>query len=298
MGVTRADRCLISQDEHLALRARWAVNPFGMESMTRRIFLSIFPVLGIGLTLGLTLAGERQVRSSDPHKVAQQVDMLLAEELATRSTAPARVADDTVFMRRVYLDLIGKPPSPEEVLAFAADASSDKKERLVEKLLADPNFGRNWAAYWRDVILYRRTEERALLVANPLMEFLTETFNQNTPWNEIATQFLTAKGDIQTNGATALIMAQGGKPEEIVAEVSRIFLGIQIQCAQCHDHPSERWKREQFHQLAAFFPRVAVRPDRSGDRPTFLVTVNDKRSFREGSKPIDLSGRRNISCLI
>lgn len=213
--------------------------------------------------------------ATPPETVAQKVDELLSKELAGERYRPAPAADDAVFLRRVFLDLIGEPPTPNDVLAFLSDSSSDKKTRIVEKLLADPQFGANWAMYWRDVILYRRTEERALIAAQPLVEYLSEAFNQNRPWSQIATELITAKGDVLENGATALIMAQAGKPEEIVSEVSRIFMGIQIQCAQCHDHPTERWKREQFHQLAAFFPRVAVRPDRSGERPTFLVTVND-----------------------
>lgn len=213
--------------------------------------------------------------ATPPETVAQKVNELLSKELAGERYRPAPAADDAVFLRRVFLDLIGEPPTPNDVLAFLSDSSSDKKTRVVEKLLADPQFGANWATYWRDVILYRRTEERALIAAQPLVEYLSEAFNQNRPWSQIATELITAKGDVLENGATALIMAQAGKPEEIVSEVSRIFMGIQIQCAQCHDHPTERWKREQFHQLAAFFPRVAVRPDRSGERPTFLVTVND-----------------------
>jgi hypothetical protein len=121
--------------------------------------------------------------------------------------------------------------------------------------------------------MYRKSEERAGIVAGALEAYLTESFNKNKPWSEIATDFITASGSATENGACALIMAQQGQPEETVAEVSRIFLGVQIQCAQCHDHPTDRWKREQFHELAAFFPRVAsqLRPQDQ----VFSVVVND-----------------------
>ena len=122
------------------------------------------------------------------------------------------------------------------------------------------------ACYRRDVIIFRRSDQRGLLAAKPLQTFLTEEFNRNTPWDQIAREMITASGDVRENGAAGLIMAQMGRPEETVAELSRVFLGIQIQCAQCHDHPFDRWEREQFHELAAFFPLIrcaAIQKNRS-----------------------------------
>ncbi len=84
-----------------------------------------------------------------------------------------------------------------------------------------------------------------------------------------------ATGDVKENGATALIMAQSADPNDVSAEVSRIFLGIQIQCAQCHNHPSDHWKREQFHEFAAFFPRIGIRPNLGGEKKSFdVVSLN------------------------
>ncbi len=221
--------------------------------------------------LGLSAAGQ----AASPREAAREVNRLLAEEMSTGTFTPAGPADDATFLRRVFLDLIGEPPAPDDVLAFLWNKDSDKREQVVQLLLADEAYGRNWGAYWRDVILYRRSEERALIVSQPLTEFLTQGLNANTSWDKLATAFITADGDVTENGATALIMAQNGQPEDTVAEISRIFLGIQIQCAQCHDHPTDSWKREQFHELVAFFPRVAVRPNRDGDKRSFLVDAND-----------------------
>lgn len=210
-------------------------------------------------------------------EAARRVDELLASEVFTEDSSgePVGRVDDETFLRRAYLDVVGEVPTIDEVLAFTLDPDADKRAKLIATLLADDGFGRNWGRYWRDVIMYRRSEDRSLIAAGPLTDFLTEKFNKNTSWDEIATAFVTAKGDVREDGSTALIMAQAGRPEETVAEISRIFMGIQIQCAQCHDHPTDRWKREQFHQLAAFFPRVAVRPQRNGTDRTFLVTATD-----------------------
>jgi hypothetical protein len=213
-----------------------------------------------------------------PAEVAPQIDRLLRSEVHYASagqSSPGKI-DDERFLRRASLDFVGRIPTPEEVTAFALDPAEDKRQRMVEKLLASPQFGENWARYWRDVIMYRKTEERAGIIAGPLHDYLAEAFNSNKPWNQIATDFITAKGDATTNGACGLIVVQQGQPEEITAEVSRIFLGVQLSCAQCHDHPTDRWKREQFHELAAFFPRVSSRVVlMQGQGPRVEVAVND-----------------------
>jgi hypothetical protein len=232
------------------------------------------------LPLGMLLAAfsiSSLARADGPsaEQVARQVDTLLAQEVFQADTSLAPRVDDATYLRRVWLDIVGDIPTPEHVTAFLLDPAQDKRERVVRALLANPQYGQNWARYWRDVILSRRLEDRAAIVANPLTVWLTEQFNNNEPWDKIASEFITAKGDVRENGATAIEMAQDGRTEETTAEVSRIFLGIQIQCAQCHDHKTDRWKREQFHELAAFFPRIAVRPVPSPTKRSFEVVASD-----------------------
>jgi hypothetical protein len=218
--------------------------------------------------------------------VAREVDATLAAEVFTASNvAPAPRCDDATFLRRAWLDVGGDIPTPEHVIAFALDASADKRERVVRDLLAQPQYGANWARYWRDVIFSRRIEDRALIAANALEADLSARLNDNVPWDAIAAEFITATGDVRENGATALIMAQDGRTEETTAEVARIFLGVQIQCAQCHDHPYDRWKREQFHELAAFFPRIGVRPVQSATQRSFAVIANDRVGQRRRMAP-------------
>jgi hypothetical protein len=226
-------------------------------------------------------------------EVAARINRVLREDVPFASPTPPPPIDDQRFLRRVTLDLIGRLPSPEEVTAFSLDPATDKRAAIVEQLLADERYGRNWGRYWRDVIMYRKTEERQqFLVGIPLESYLAEALNQNKPWSEIATEFITATGPANSNGACGLIVAQQGQPEEIVGEISRIFLGIQIQCAQCHDHPTDRWKREQFHQLAAFFPRVASQPSRQGLMqqmlPEITVAVTDRKPLFNFRGPMNI----------
>jgi len=228
-----------------------------------------------------------------PLEAAARVDALLAEELfhqpggtansddgtadsASGTVVLAPLTDHEDFLRRVTLDLVGRLPSPAEITAFVLDRSAGKRTAAVERLLALPSFGRNWARYWRDVIFYRRSDDRALLAAGAAEAYLARQFNAGEPWDKLAQSFVSATGDVREEGATALIAAQMGEVNDVTSEASRIFLGVQIQCAQCHDHPTDRWKRQQFHELAAFFPRIGLRPVRNGMRPSFEVVSHDQ----------------------
>jgi hypothetical protein len=124
------------------------------------------------------------------------------------------------------------------------------------------------------VIFNRATNERAAFAQDAFTDWLAAQLQEGAGWDEIATTIVTATGDVREQGATGLIFAHEGDPSEVASEVARVFLGIQIQCANCHDHPSDRWKREDFHELAAFFPRVGVRPKRDGDRQIGFEVVS------------------------
>ena len=230
---------------------------------------------------GLSSLPAESTYDGSPEAVAQRIDAELAREMQVKTGGP--LAADATLLRRVSLDLVGRIPTPESLARFALDTDPAKRGKLVDRLLDDPAYGENWARYWRDAILYRRTDEKALISNQSLTNYLQEAFNENFAWNDIASAFITADGDVRENGATGLIMAQMGQPEETVGEVSRLFMGIQIQCAQCHDHPTDQWTREQFHELAAFFPRVAVRPNRNmtdKQNRSFIVFANDWRQPR------------------
>jgi Protein of unknown function (DUF1549)/Protein of unknown function (DUF1553) len=242
----------------------------------------------LAIGIGLAAFGNRQsawAEGPSTEQVARQVDALVAKEVFKPDTKLAPRVDDATYLRRVWLDIVGDIPTPEHVTAFLLDPAQDKRERVVRELLANPQFGQNWARYWRDVIMSRRLEDRAAVVANPLTVTLTEKFNENESWDKIATEFITASGDVRENGATAIAMAQDGRTEETTAEVSRIFLGIQLQCAQCHDHKTDSWKREQFHELAAFFPRIAVQPINLPTRRSFEVVAEDRPGERRRPNP-------------
>ncbi|MFN0054674.1 MAG: DUF1549 domain-containing protein [Planctomycetales bacterium] len=210
-----------------------------------------------------------------PLAVAARVDAIIQAELARSDASAAPRCSDADFLRRVSLDLAGISPSPQEVTLFGLDPDPDKRQKVIDRLLQSPDYATNWGRYWRDVIFSRATETRVRLALKPFETWMTGQLQANTSWHEIVTSLLTATGDVTEDGRTALIFAQRAEPDEVAAETSRIFLGIQIQCANCHDHPTDSWKRDQFHGLAAFFPRMELRPKRDSMMRSFeLVSLS------------------------
>src|SRR5262245_9552422 len=165
------------------------------DAMTLRASCYWLPIgIGLGLlSFGVGLLARAEGPSTQ--QVARQVDTLLAKEVFKPDSELAPRVDDATYLRRLWLDIVGDIPTPEHVTAFLLDPAKDKRERVVRELLSNPQFGQNWARYWRDVIMSRRLEDRAALVSNPLTVTLTEKFNENEPWDKIATEFITASGD-------------------------------------------------------------------------------------------------------
>ncbi len=189
------------------------------------------------------------------------IDAIVDRQLAATKTAPSPLTSDEAFLRRVALDLTGKPPAIGSIRQFVASRAADKRSRVIDSLLEDSGFGDNWARYWRDVVAFRAPNDNERTVDYPeFVAWLAGQLNANVPWNKITTAIITATGRTDENGATVFALAEEADPVELAGEVSRVFLGIQIQCAQCHDHPSDPWKREQFHEFAAFFSGVKRQP--------------------------------------
>ncbi len=195
-----------------------------------------------------------------PSLESAQIDELILKELAATKTPVSEPTTDEEFIRRLYLDLLGKIPNPVSIREFAGSRMRNKRALLIDTLLAHPDFADNWARYWRDVIAYRSPNENDRQVNYPAFEsWLAKEFAANKPWDKIATEIISATGRTDENGAAVFAVAETASAVEMAGEVSRVFLGVQIQCAQCHDHPSDPWKRQQFHEFAAFFGGVKSR---------------------------------------
>lgn len=235
-----------------------------MILQSRLFSIGLTLTLALGITAHAFAANNRSKstamsKAADSKAVAAEVDRLILTDLRKSGVTPVDRCNDADFLRRASLDITGQLPSPRDVTIFVLDPATDKREILIEQLLRSPEYGKNWSRYWRDVVYMPATENRARIAQTDFETWMADKLNAGVGWDHIVTAMLTATGDVHEHPETALLIAQGAQSAEVAAEACRIFLGIQIQCANCHDHPSDIWKRDQFHELAAYFPRIAVR---------------------------------------
>lgn len=217
-----------------------------------------------------------------------EIDELVAKELETGKIEPAPLTSDEQFIRRVTLDLTGQLPVPADVTEFAADPDPKKRSKLIDRLLESDDYARHWARYWRDVIVARLSDQRSKVGLSSFEEWLYGQFKANKSWGDMAKAMITAEGELRfedpgTNGAAFFLTSHRGSDaaNERAAETARVFLGIQIQCAQCHDHPSDQWKRVQFHELAAYFARVQDRQMREDNKQVGVQLISLQRGEHE-----------------
>lgn len=221
--------------------------------MTARTFLGR---LGCALSLGFFAATPAAAEKPAEKAVAQQVDALLTQ--AAGKTALPPLADDATFLRRASFDFTGKLPAAQEVSYLSADSDPDKRAKLIDRLLASDAYSVNWGRYWRDVLTYHTPASGNYLRWQLFDAWLVEQVRRNRPWGEIVSALVTAEGINDECAPVNFLTALYGNPVEIAATTSRVFLGVQLQCAQCHDAKSEPWKREQFHEFVAFFGRARI----------------------------------------
>jgi hypothetical protein len=213
------------------------------------LFSAVTATAGDPATKPATKPSEREV--------ARRVDGMLMRACGKATPLPP-LADDATFLRRVSLDLVGTLPSPEEVRAFVADQDALKKSKRIDALLTSDAYAVNWGRYWRDVVTYHTPASANYLRWQMFDRWLVDQVRRNRPWDEIVTALVTATGINDECAPVNYLTAQYGNPVEIASTTSRVFLGVQIQCAQCHDAKTETWRREQFHELVAFFGRAKL----------------------------------------
>jgi len=231
-------------------------------------------------------------------EVVADVDRLVGADLAAKKIPASPQADDAEFMRRLYIDLLGRIPTADEARVFLDQNSADKRAQLIDLLLASPEYGRNLAQLWHNRIVpldnnnTRRYDESLLL-------WLASEFNQNRSWSEIVSAMLTAEGELVANRnrmpspvpAIGLFMATADEeypqPDKITASVAQLFLGTQVQCAQCHNHPFAKWKQDDFWGMAAFFTRVGYDEDLGQTRNKKMTVVlhETAKAVMKGGKP-------------
>jgi hypothetical protein len=248
-------------------------------------------------------AGDSPHRSDEIQRVADRIDQLITHRWEIEQIQPAGPADDAEFLRRVWLDIAGRIPPAADVLDFLEDDSPMKRRQAVDDLLSGPNYVLNFTNFWRTVMLPEVDSNFNARFLTPGFEaWLRTRLIDDTHCDELVREILTASisGSNQFNAPAgtpvAFYQAKEVKPENLAAATSRMFLGVRIECAQCHDHPFDHWKRKDFWGYAAFFASIQRRPVRGNNG--FLGAIQElfnKRTLKipdsnEVAEPTFLDG--------
>lgn len=196
------------------------------------------------------------------------VDEAVFANLKLLGIPPSEVCDDATFVRRVSLDISGRLPSEEETKAFLANKSAGKRGRWIEELLRSPDYADFFAGKWTAVLKNRRDDASDIVSNFAFHAWVRDSLLANKPYDQFVRELLAATGTVVGNPPVAWYK-RVKEPKDQIEDVAQLFLGVRMQCAQCHHHPFERWSQDDYYSLAAFFSQVGRKP--SGTRGEDLI---------------------------
>jgi Protein of unknown function (DUF1549)/Protein of unknown function (DUF1553) len=237
----------------------------------RMVSLRFVVLASLGVAFVSASSDVLAAKPNDPKQVAPAQSAMIDTKIETSwkefELVPSKPEDDGLWCRRVHLDIIGRIPTHKEFRDFVQDKSPDKRIVLVRKLLNDSKYTEEYASYWGTIwtnILIGRNggmENNSLINRQGLEKYLRDHFAQNRPYNDMVYELVTATGSTKPgtenfNGATNFLVMKVNDEDGVQATstVARIFLGLQVQCTQCHNHPfNDEWKQQKFWEMNAFF---------------------------------------------
>jgi hypothetical protein len=270
--------------------------------------LTLLWLAGGPTSAGPTPPASKTDNVRDAQMLTEKIDQLIARRWNETGTEAAPLADDAEFVRRVYLDLAGRIPSVEETRTFLRDQRSDKRARLIEQLLGSSRYVAHFTNVWRMLLLPEAGNNFQVRLQQGSFEtWIKQKLVKNAGYDEIARDVVTMKidgkgGELAIFGGNdptplAYYAAKEFKPENLAASTARVFLGVSVECAQCHNHPFAEWKREQFWGYAAFFAGIKSKrtmdlllPEREiGDKRELMIPGTERvvqARFLDGKEPV------------
>jgi len=269
---------------------------------------AVFAFWATGLFLALAVQQVASQQDDQPNSVkSQDVDFQILKLVnkkiksgwADYEIKPSKLEDDGKWARRLFLDMIGRIPNVQELNEFLEDKDENKREKLVNKLLYDDqytlDYARHWTTVWSNILIGRTggNQRRSLINREGMQKYLRDSFARNKPYNEFVSDLITATGTTKPgeenfNGATNFLVDKVNQEDatQATASVSKIFLGLQIQCTQCHNHPFNDWKQEKYWEFNAFFRQArALRRFEEGTRNIAFAELIDQDYGGQSNDP-------------
>lgn len=215
------------------------------------------------------------------------VDRLFEEGWVAQGLAAGKPADDAEWLRRASLVLNGAIPAADEVAAFLASRDANKRDRKIDELMARPQFGEHFGGEWLRLLIGRGGRERRF-DRNAFAEWVEDQFNLGTPFDQFTRQVIAATGTSEQNPAVGYVERWQAEPKDLAGQTAKVFLGVQIQCARCHDHKDQPWKRLEFNEFAAYFANTRLKAlgAKSPGKPAFEVVEEPDRQLGRFAKRI------------
>jgi hypothetical protein len=193
-----------------------------------------------------------------PSDISQRIDAAFQADWKKQNVTPDASVDDAAFLRRVWLDLAGTLPPPLAARDYLASTQSDRRVQVIDTLLAGDEFADHWSRVWTAHLTGKRAIKQEKYDGRRLQEYLRDSFAANKSYGQIVTDLICGEGLSESSGPANFLLRYEAKPSDLAGAVARSFLGTSLQCAQCHNHPFENWKKDDFWGVAAFFSRVRM----------------------------------------
>ncbi|MBL8827500.1 MAG: DUF1549 domain-containing protein, partial [Planctomycetaceae bacterium] len=187
------------------------------------------------------------------------IDEHLFANLKQIGVPPSPVCDDSTFIRRVSLDIAGRLPTAEETTTFLANKAPNKREQVIDALLRTPDYADYFAAKWAAMLKNRRDDTSDITANFAFHAWVRDSLLANKPYDQIVRELLAATGTVMGNPPVAWYK-RVKEPKQQIEDIAQLFLGVRMQCAQCHHHPFERWSQDDYYALTAFFTQVGRKP--------------------------------------
>ncbi len=252
---------------------KMTAGPLAGEATLMVRYMSIIATCNVAIPL----TGEVSAELYDKLPRRNFIDEHVWNKLKSQGITPSQSCDDATYLRRAHIDLIGRLPSADEIRAFLADSDPSKRDKLIDALLARPEYADHWANKWADLLRPNPYHVGIKAVFN-YDAWIRESFRRNKPYDQFVRELVTAQGSSWRNGAVVLFRDRR-EPEEIAPLISQLFLGVRLECAKCHHHPFEKWGQDDFYSFAAFFARVG----RKGVGISAPISGGEEMVFAGGS---------------
>ncbi len=224
----------------------------------------------------LTVMGDRTGFAWQPPETWSRIDELVAAKWQRMKIQPSELCSDAEFLRRVYLDLTGLPPSADEVRAFTAETSPprEKRDAVIDKLIGSPAFIEHWTNKWSDM-LQVNSKFLGTEGARLFRVWIRQQVADNKPYDQFVHEILTATGSTKDNPPASYwkILRE---PSEAMENTTHLFLATRFNCNKCHDHPFERWTQDQYYRLGAYFTQVSLTADPASGKAVIAGTAVEK----------------------